>query len=544
MFTVLIVDDEVHAIRGLEVGVRWKSLKVQHVHTALSLKQAQQIYLNEPIHLMVCDIEMPKGTGIELLEWVREHDPKVETIFLTSHSDFSYAQKAIKLGSFEYLLKPVDYEELEQVIRKALAKIEKTQELLMYESDYKHYAQLWESQKPLMKERFWQELIKQSIGSSPERISEYAASSKLPNLVRSKYLPILIRVQKWYKPLSQRDEQIMEYALRNAANEQILKNEAGSAVISVPNGGLLVLLEASTDRMDTAMLDDCISYVRGCSQYFSCDLNCYIGQPVYATEMVTSYYNLIQMDRDNVTHANQTFLFRHYKKSKVGTLQPPSMSSWEEWMKMGAKDKLTEAVACYLDDLRDRKYGVDAQALQLFYQNFLQMMFFVLQVKGLQANDVFAKSLLTDKPQEVLRSVSSLKEWILYLIDVSMSQIHATQKSLSVVDRVKAYIQEHIGEQNLTREEVAGCVYLNPDYLNRVFKKETGMSISDYVQLQRIAYAKALLALPDYTVSDIALQSGYSNLSYFSTLFKKMTGMNPGDYRKQAQSKEVEISKL
>ncbi len=537
MYTVLIVDDEIHAIRGLKAGVRWDTLNVAHVRTARSLRQAQELLKSEPVHLMLCDIEMPKGTGIELLEWVREHKPEVETIFLTSHSDFSYAQKAIKLGSFEYMLKPVDYEELELVIEKAFAKIEKNRALLACESDYKYYAQLWEAQKPLMKERFWQDLLRQSIGSSPERIAEYAVACKLPNLVHAKFLPIMIRVQKWYKPLSPRDEQIMEYALRNAAGERLLKNDEGSAVISVPEGGLLVLLQAAAEITESAVLDDCMQYVQGCSQYFNCELSCYIGQPVYATEMLASYHSLIQMDRDNVKHANQTLFLRDYKKAMEGTLQLPSMSVWEEWMKAGAKDKLTEAVERYLDELRDSKARVDAKGLQLFYQHFLQMMFFVLQVKGLQANDVFAKSLLTDKPQEVLRSLSAMKEWILYLIDVSMGRIHAAPKQISLVDRVKAYIREHIGELNLTREEVASCVYLNPDYLNRVFKKETGMSISDYVQQQRIAYAKQLLALPEYSVSDIALQAGYSNLSYFSTLFKKMTGMNPGDYRKHIQSR-------
>ncbi|HTG71174.1 MAG TPA: helix-turn-helix domain-containing protein [Candidatus Udaeobacter sp.] len=536
MYTVLIVDDEVHAIRGLEAGVRWDRLNINAVHTARGLKQAQHIFQTEPVQLMLCDIEMPKGSGLDLLAWVREYYPKTETIFLTSHSDFSYAKKAIQLGSFEYLLKPVDYEELEQVIDKALAKINKDLELSAFESNYKHYVQLWESQKPMLKERFWQELLRQSIVSSPESTLEYAAKYKLPYLGSTKFLPILFRVQKWYKSLNQRDEQIMEYALRNAAEEQVLRFHSDSAVVSIQSGGLLVLFPAESESQDIAMLADCEAYVRSCSQYFNCELSAYIGQPVHAYKMVDQYQQLTRMDQDNVTHANQTLLLRDYRKNEQ-TVKPPSMNEWAEWMKQGAKEKLTGDVARYLDELKEAKNGVDAQSLQLFYQNFLQMMFFVLQVKGLQANEVFASNLLTDKPEAVLRSLSSMKEWILYLVEVAMNRIHALQENLSLVEKVKRFINEHIGEQSLTREEVANFVYLNPDYLNRVFKKEEGMSISDYVQLQRIEYAKQLLTRSEYSVSDIAVQSGYSNLSYFSTLFKKMTGMNPGDYRKLAQSK-------
>jgi two-component system response regulator YesN len=65
-----------------------------------------------------------------------------------------------------------------------------------------------------------------------------------------------------------------------------------------------------------------------------------------------------------------------------------------------------------------------------------------------------------------------------------------------------------------------------------VFKKETGMSISDYLQQTRIEYAKELLLNTDQSVSEIANASGYSNLSYFSAIFKKITGTSPGEYRK------------
>lgn len=536
MYTVLIVDDEIHAIRGLQAGVRWEELNIHSVLTARSMKQAQAIFQTESIQLMICDIEMPKGSGMDLLAWLREYYPKTETVFLTSHPNFSYAKKAIQLGSFDYLLKPVDYEELEQVIGKALAKVNKEREQSAFEANYKHFVQLWESQQPLMKERFWQELLRQSIASSPERVEEQAAKYKLPYLVSTKFLPVYIRVQSWHKSYNQRDEQIMEYALRNAAEEHIANLHPEAAVVSPQNGKLLVLIPVTSEKSDIAILADCEAYVRFCSQYFNCDLCAYIGQPAPAHRIVDLYLQLSRMDEDNVTQANQTLLLRDYRK-KEQMIELPSMSEWAEYMKKGAKDKLVAEVIRYLDDWKDKRSGVDAQTLQLFYQNFLQMMFFVLQLKELRANEVFASNLLTNKPEAVLCSVTSMKEWILYLLEVAMNRIHALEENMTVVEQVKRFISEHMGEQNLTRDDVASSVYLNPDYLNRVFKKETGKSISDYVQQQRIEHAKKLLMRSEYSVSDIALQSGYSNLSYFSTLFKKMTGMNPGDYRKLSQSK-------
>jgi two-component system response regulator YesN len=77
-------------------------------------------------------------------------------------------------------------------------------------------------------------------------------------------------------------------------------------------------------------------------------------------------------------------------------------------------------------------------------------------------------------------------------------------------------------------------VYLNPDYLTRVFKKQTGLSISDYLQQQRIEYAKKLLVETNSSVSEVALAAGYSNFSYFSTIFKKSTELNPMEFRKMS----------
>lgn len=102
MYSVLLVDDEIHAIRGLHAGVSWHELRIESVYTAQSMKQAQQVLKESPVDIMVCDIEMPQGSGLDLVEWVKEQYPHIETIFLACHSDFDYARQALRLNSFEY----------------------------------------------------------------------------------------------------------------------------------------------------------------------------------------------------------------------------------------------------------------------------------------------------------------------------------------------------------------------------------------------------------------------------------------------------------
>ncbi|OCT15155.1 hypothetical protein A8709_13695 [Paenibacillus pectinilyticus] len=536
MIHVLIVDDEVHAVRGLQAGVEWDKLNISTVYTAHSMKQAQEIYANNPVHVMICDIEMPHGSGIDLLGWVREHYSSTETIFLTCHSDFSYAKRAIQLDSFEYLLKPVDYEELEDVILKVMVKIKKDKELLSFEETYKHYYQLWESHQPLMKERFWQDLIQQSIPSTPEKISEYLQKYQLLSMDTMRFVLILIRVRRWYKNLNQRDERIMEYALKNAAEEKITRNNPHTAIISPDNGSLLIMVPYERQHHMQELRRVSEEYIQSCNQYFYCDLCCYISEPASLHEVVPMLKRLNDLDRNNVSVFNETILLWNMKKSE-SVVELPSLNDWAEWMKQGSKDRILTEVKLLFQSLRESKEGINAPYLHSFYQNFLQMLFFVLQIKGLPANKVFAANLLTEKPELVLRSITALEDWVQYVIEVAMNQIHSTEGSMSVVEKVKQYVTAHISVSELSREVIAAHVFLNPDYLTRVFKKETGISISDYLQQQRIQYAKNLLVSSDKSVLDVALLAGYSNVSYFSTHFKKAVNMNPNEYRKQFDKK-------
>ena len=98
-FSVLIVDDEFHAIRGVEIGVDWEKLGIANVHKAYSAAQAREILLSEEIDLLLTDIVMPGASGLDLLRWVRSCCPEVEAIILTGHPDFEYAQEALQLAA-------------------------------------------------------------------------------------------------------------------------------------------------------------------------------------------------------------------------------------------------------------------------------------------------------------------------------------------------------------------------------------------------------------------------------------------------------------
>lgn len=122
---VLLVDDEVIVVNALKRRVAWEKYGVDEVFTANSMKQAVDIFGKAKIDFMLCDVEMPQGSGLELYEWVREHYPLVPCIYITCHPDFEYIRKALRLGSEDYLLKPVDYEELDEILTVLTSRLRK-----------------------------------------------------------------------------------------------------------------------------------------------------------------------------------------------------------------------------------------------------------------------------------------------------------------------------------------------------------------------------------------------------------------------------------
>lgn len=99
-----------------------------------------------------------------------------------------------------------------------------------------------------------------------------------------------------------------------------------------------------------------------------------------------------------------------------------------------------------------------------------------------------------------------------------------------VVSQVKEYIENHLNEE-LSRGKLAKMVFLSEDYISKLFKTTTGMSIPGYIAARRIEKAKDYLSHSGLPVSRIALEVGYSNFSYFSKTFRDLTGMTPNEYR-------------
>ena len=190
MISVLIVDDEVLCAEGVKCSTDWNALEVDQVYTAYSMKQAMKVLEEHEVDIILTDVEMPKGTGLDLLEWVREQGMNPVSILLTSYAQFNYAKQAIELGVLEYLLKPIDSKLLYQVFEKAVAKVKEKREY----KEIHEQAQYWTVAEKDRLRNFWRSVLERRIDANSRIIREQAAKEHLPFHENHLCMPVMFKI--------------------------------------------------------------------------------------------------------------------------------------------------------------------------------------------------------------------------------------------------------------------------------------------------------------------------------------------------------------
>ncbi len=152
---------------------------------------------------------------------------------------------------------------------------------------------------------------------------------------------------------------------------------------------------------------------------------------------------------------------------------------------------------------------------------------------GISAEDAFDLSDGLIQKIELLETRKELEEFeremVKDFVDL-VKQINVTSYRYPI-SQIVTFIHEHVATK-ITVNDLANMVYLSPDYLSKLFHQEVGISLSEFIQLQKIEAAKDLLEYDEMNITDIATILCYCNHGYFSNVFKKHTGQTPMEYRK------------
>lgn len=515
----LIVDDDNIVINELLNDFDWKSVSINNIKTSSNIIDAMKILSVGNIQIVICDIEMPNGSGIDLLRWLKESSSlnNVNVIFLTCHAEFGYAKEAISLGCMEYLLKPVLFDDLKKAILKIEKKISDTS-YAVSDHDYFYLA-----------EKFWLEIIRKENSAESSFMIKNAKKYEIPYASNTIYCPILIHIRRWNRATDEESIRSQEFCVKNICNEIMLdNNRSAGCLVEIMERSFVIILYSTADiGYDISRLSLMSSKcIEECNKTIHCDLCFYIGQAASISTFSQNIESLVQTSRDNVSYENHVFYLNNSSENPEDD-SLPDISSWAPILLKGNETTLMEEVDLYFNKLRFQR-SLNAQTLKKFYADFEQLVFIILKDKNISAGELLEDKEAASLSDTATHSIYEMKKWVACI----SRKIYSTESddSQTIPGKVREYIKNHM-EEDLTRESISREFYINPDYLDRLFKKKTGMSVKRYIIAKRIDMAQKLLLSTDISVSSIAASVGYKNLSQFSIAFHKQLHMSPSEFR-------------
>ncbi len=523
---ILIVDDEYYSVEGIKQKLSESELEICTLFTAYSMDEAKQIIKENRIDILISDIEMPKGSGLELISWVKENKYQTLFIIITSHAEFNYARKALELQTLDYILKPVQTDELISSVEHSIRQVLELERKQLDNT----YAQYWNDAQAQTLESFWQKI---AIGRIPPSelmiIHELNTLHLSHDVSKSEWLPVFINCIHTEDSKSWEDG-LYEYALKNILIESFFKADDTPIIPNVGYRQYLVLLhpkdyetnEVLSEKLNSSM-HNCTASLPGIFHFFPAEIcNCMnlgeVCRKLQQTAKDTIY-------AENLIFNPQTLPENHYSADSP---------DWEKWSDMLLSQKSGEVESEALKYLASlgNNLGFQRKDLNIFYHDFLQMIYGFLAKSGSYAHILFKHKETEVLSESACDSIDKMSQWVKHIIASSLECISSAQKTTDTISSVKAYIEEHISEE-LDRNILAGHVFISPDYLSHLFSEREGVSLTSYIVSQRISYAKQLLYRQNLSVRDVALGSGFQNISYFSKIFKRETGMTPQEFKKK-----------
>lgn len=264
-----------------------------------------------------------------------------------------------------------------------------------------------------------------------------------------------------------------------------------------------------------------------CAQYIHCEAAFYPEGPQPFEQAPEIYQKLLQQRSENVALKGGVLLGRPAEKAPE-VFRIPQIGAWQKLLQAGCAQAM-EQEACQLLDKLTANNQLNSQTLRYFYQDFMQMLFSLPEKK--RQDDMFREPEALELYRNGMKTVPDMKALVHYVASVWDSETE--ENSQSTVEIIMAYIAEHL-ENELRREELAEAVHLNPDYMARLFKKETGLNLKDYIIQQKMQEAQSLLCTTNLPISLIAAKVGYTNFGHFSTSYKKFYHKTPQEERSAA----------
>ena len=528
---ILFVDDEIDVLTGIANGVRFDSIGITVALMARSAEEAMEMLQQHPIDILVTDIEMAKNSGIDLLEWVNTRQMDILCLLCTAYSNFDYAKKALDLRAFDYYLKPIRYTELEEKLRGAVEELQKRRS----QAQARQFGEYWLDFQKENRNNFWRKILADNQALTEQQLAAEAAWYKLPYTSSDSFAICVFDIQHCTE-MGEWDSPTLYYCLDNVIMELFQSDQYSIQALNQLEKGVyrLILLQNrgfTVDRGEFA--GRCREFIVFCNQHLLMNADCYMAVNTPFDYVHATIRKIHDIFRDDLAGTNQVYDAPLYRKKGAGYINPEAMTNYASLMSQGRQDEIMEEMDRFFTRCAEKKI-LSRQLMEVVRIDFVQMVFAVLKENNIAARQLFHQDEYQGLYERSLNSINDMWAFIHYILNVSEQYLKFSNRPQSVVRTIQEYIDQHLSE-SITRSSLAKVVFLNPDYMAKLFKENTGKSVSLYIKESRIEAAKQKLAGTNIPISLVAQMVGYDSFSYFSSLFHDATGMTPGKYRRQMQ---------
>lgn len=521
MNKVIIVEDD-RIIRHSLCRAPWQEHGFVFAGEATNGESAIELIGKVQPQVVISDISMPFMNGLEMAKVIKDTSPYTKVIFLTGYEDFKYAQEAVKLKAFDFLLKPVKIDELIEKVKNAAAECNR---------EMKKERRFVDS-LPLLEQNFLRKLTYKQDGESTIDVEKELLELGV-QLEGPQYAVMLIHIASSDEvesgEVKQKVTKLIDNLFAENKNGYLINGEVNEMALflSVENGcenkiALEILEHISKCTENTAT----ITIGRTYDNLFEMGVSFVESRLAMDMKHIMGTSRVYSIDDTIPSHSQNVDIFKELE------------ATFKNDIKLGLPNKAEDTLSQISLAITENK-NILLSETKLLALKYSTLLFY--QIKKWKKEDTEAYSelefynriLQLESLQEMIDILQGLvEEWA-----DSMNKAKDPNRN-TIVDKAMEYMTENYHDEALTQQKVAENVFVSAPYLSNLFKIEKGLNFGDYLLNLRMSKAMELLQKQDAKIYKVAESTGYSNPQYFSVCFKKFTGYTPGEYRKSVNDME------
>lgn len=536
MLKVVIADDEKMICSLISQLLDWNEMGFEIVGMAYTGVDAFQMIAQHKPDIVISDIRMPGYDGIELIKRTKEAGVPSEFIMISGFKQFEYAQGAMKYGVKYYLLKPIEEEKLREIVLEIKDNIQDAKEYAQYRQNLE--TEIKET-RDKMKKRFLSSLLFENIDVGNEPVIDKNRVNKeySTNFEEGVFQAVFVKLD-----VADAAEESV-YSIINEIEKKIsiMGEICEEYITTTTHSGALVLLnyQSGKEKEVRYKIDELYENVKDYVEQFK-DFSVVIG----VGKKTNNFFNVnvcIQTAIDAIKYRirinnvgiiySEKYSFEPYDIENIVTAKKK-----QDFLSKIESGDLAGVEGCLKSTLREIRYGEGNYSPVLFFDTMITYVNCLTDYckKQQYYNETYSKKLqkwnvYVDNVASEQKLLDVTEEFIRNVMETIASE--KREKDIKPIRIVKKYIEDNF-MQEISLSQLAEVVDMNASYLSSIFKKETGMTYSDYLTHYRVEHASRLLVETNLSVNEIAVQSGYQDARYFSKQFLKQVGLKPSEYRK------------